>query len=1094
MSEKPFGGLRAATKYNPQLWSPEELRAIFVVRKQELNDIITAIGRLKPGKVAQHRLIIGPRGMGKTTLLHRVALTIEDTPELNKQWLPLRFPEEQYTVSTLAEFWANVLDALGDALERQGLDTQECDQCAASLAALNVEQREHTVMTFLDDWCAQHGKRLLLLIDNTDLLFNNLTSGKRRKKPPSSTPVSTPSSALWRLRKTLSHNPNLFWLGGSYQALEVNSQYHDAFLDFFQLTELRPLTLDEMRTAMSALAAAFGTGRGIRGEAAVKEIERSLNERPERLKTLAHLTGGNPRTTVILYELFAAGGSDNVKGDLEGLLDLMTPLYKARIEALGEQGRKILAHIMEHWHPINLATLSEAAHIPATTISPQLKRLELEGLIQRAALPNTTRSGYQVAERFFNIWYLMRNAPRRLRVRLSWLVEFLRLWYSTDELGDLARQRLTLYREAGQPMDHAYSRALATALPEEHSEGLQLEWVVFQQARERMTEFRELFDLDGQDSAYQTPEDYLQRLRALPARAELCPHLKTTQARTEFVDLWLGSPSLSLEEKERVGVALPSLSEIQISKLQTVWRDEIKQLDEGYGPDTGNTLCQATRSGQFFPDMPDSRLAYTQMLEQFGEQPQAYLYALWLLREKYQDKWLAEAIKTWLTMSPDDAGQWNELGNLLLQHLQRYNEAKDAYRQAIQRDDNFAYPWNGLGNLLKNHLQRYDEAEDAYQQAIQRDDNYASPWTGLGNLLLQHLQRYDEAEDAYRQAIQRDDNLAAPWNGLGNLFQDHLQRYDEAEEAYRQAIQRDDNFAYPWNRLGALLQDHLQRYDEAEEAYRQAIQRDDNYAYPWNGQGNLLQDHLQRYDEAEEAYRQAIQRDDNFAAPWIGLGNLLQDHLQRYDEAENAYRQSIQRDDNYAAPWIGLGNLFQDHLQRYEEAESALRKASELAPNNVYAMANLARLLARLERKSEAKTCYRSVLKRLDSSANKQPEEESPHQKNPDVRLQAQLWLNNLDAAAQALKALTRLAQSGDALAMFRLREQSAECHSIGLGVALAKLMENSAEAEFLASFSLALRAAADDTQALLGKAPELRASAEQVLDTILAYAEKTGH
>jgi tetratricopeptide (TPR) repeat protein len=50
----------------------------------------------------------------------------------------------------------------------------------------------------------------------------------------------------------------------------------------------------------------------------------------------------------------------------------------------------------------------------------------------------------------------------------------------------------------------------------------------------------------------------------------------------------------------------------------------------------------------------------------------------------------------------------------------RYDEAVNAYQQAIARDAQFAYPWNGLGNVYRNQKQ-YDDAVDAFQQAITLD-------------------------------------------------------------------------------------------------------------------------------------------------------------------------------------------------------------------------------------------------------------------------------------------------------------------------------------------------------------------------------------
>ncbi|MGH8500331.1 MAG: hypothetical protein ACRERV_16210, partial [Methylococcales bacterium] len=54
-------------------------------------------------------------------------------------------------------------------------------------------------------------------------------------------------------------------------------------------------------------------------------------------------------------------------------------------------------------------------------------------------------------------------------------------------------------------------------------------------------------------------------------------------------------------------------------------------------------------------------------------------------------------------------------------------------------------------------------------------------------------------------------------------------------------------------------------------------------------------------------------------------------------------------------------------------------------------------------------------------------------------------------------------ASAGDANAMFRLKEQARECHTIGLGLALSDLIAASPHAEFLRPLELALRAAHGD-------------------------------
>jgi len=1005
-------GIGAAAKYNPHLWGAEELRNIFVARQNELAQILQALRNTSPNTVPQHLLITGQRGMGKTTLLQRTALAVEDDEALNKLWMPLRFPEEQYTVSTTGEFWLNVLSALADALERQGLPTAEMDAQLLQTTNLPGEQREELTLRLIKQWCQSAQKRLVLLIDSTDLLFANLAGGE----PSSKASKNAGATALWRLRKILSHTPEFFWIGGSYQALESTNLYGDAFFDFFQLIELRPLSVIEMQDTLKALASTFGAGRQLKGEAAEAEMMRVLNAHPERLRAMRQLTGGNPRTTIMLYELFAAGGDDSVRSDLERLLDILTPLYKARLEALADQPRKIMAHILEYWAPVTANKLAEISNLAVTSVSAQLSRLEQDGFIEKVKMPGTKRQGYQASERFFNIWYLMRNAPRSLRLRLTWLVEFMRLWYSPDELHGLAMERMNNHRSGLQcsSSDLEYSRAVAFALPPASAPRKQLDSSVYLAAKREGLE-SELFDLEGEDHDYEIKEEYL-------VKEEDCRRI--------------------IDQRPNDAV-------------------------------TWNTL---------------GRLLHYH-LARYEEAEQAYRQAI--------------------AIDPSQANPWNNLGSLLQYRLARYEEAEQAYRQAIAIDPSQANPWSNLGNLLQDRLARYEEAEQAYRQAIAINPSQANPWSNLGNLLQYRLARYEEAEQAYRQAIAINPSQANPWSNLGNLLQYRLARYEEAEQAYRQAIAINPSQANPWSNLGNLLQYRLARYEEAEQAYRQAIAINPSQANPWSNLGNLLQYRLARYEEAEQAYRQAIAINPSQANPWNNLGKLLQYHLARYEEAEQAYRQAINinpkdaslrhlgylfyelgcyeeaerafrqtitLDPKDASSWNNSGYLLQNYLDRHEEAEQAYRQAIALDPKFAYPASNLARLLAQQGKKTEADVYFRKSLELAGSE-------------DYYLLLRAHCWLGNQDLAMQALNLLAKATSAGDISTFFRLKELARECYALGLSDFLTGLMNASPYADFLQPFSLALKAANGDADALLGVVAEIRVMAEEVLQFISATA-----
>ena len=125
--------------------------------------------------------------------------------------------------------------------------------------------------------------------------------------------------------------------------------------------------------------------------------------------------------------MFAQGISESVRTDLERLLDSCTPLYKSRFESLSAQAQQVVDALAVNWDPISSGELAQKVRVNVNTISSQLNRLTQLGVVEKVPYLKS-KAGFRIAERFFNIWYLMR-ASRRVRRRLIWLVEFLRLFY-----------------------------------------------------------------------------------------------------------------------------------------------------------------------------------------------------------------------------------------------------------------------------------------------------------------------------------------------------------------------------------------------------------------------------------------------------------------------------------------------------------------------------------------------------------------------------------------------------------------------------------------------------------------------------------------
>src|SRR5216684_4542411 len=103
----------------------------------------------------------------------------------------------------------------------------------------------------------------------------------------------------------------------------------------------------------------------------------------------------------MLYRIVASSDFGDVRRGLEKLLDEVTPYYKAKIESLPAQQRKILDHVarvsgrtQEGLTPTEIARDTRLA---VNQVSSQLKRLSDLGYV-RAANVRSRNSFYSLAE------------------------------------------------------------------------------------------------------------------------------------------------------------------------------------------------------------------------------------------------------------------------------------------------------------------------------------------------------------------------------------------------------------------------------------------------------------------------------------------------------------------------------------------------------------------------------------------------------------------------------------------------------------------------------------------------------------------------
>ena len=391
-------------KYNPNEIDEKEFLEKFVIRNDIFEDIFEDIKNVDFNVANQHYIIVGKRGQGKTSLLRRVAIAIKNDEELSTFMIPIKFSEEQYQIRSLCRFFEVIAEELQENSSEffpTILDTIE--------SHINDENYDSKCFEYFEDTVKSKKKKLIILSDNIDELLGKLKEKEQRQ-----------------LRQILITSSTIRIIGASTKMIEQHFDYAKPFYEYFKTVKLDGLDSDESIRFL----------RVIGDKEQNKKIEEIIENSPQRIETLRQLTGGVPRTLVMLYDIFIKN-SETAFEDLLKVLDDVTLLYKDRMDNLPSILQDIVHNIAINWDGITTKELAIKTRLESKSVSSQLKQLEKYHIIEFESIGKNKI--YKIKERFFNIWYLMRFGRKKDRNRVQWLVKFLTSWYDRDELNIKAK-------------------------------------------------------------------------------------------------------------------------------------------------------------------------------------------------------------------------------------------------------------------------------------------------------------------------------------------------------------------------------------------------------------------------------------------------------------------------------------------------------------------------------------------------------------------------------------------------------------------------------------------------------------------------------
>ncbi len=814
--------------YRANLSSAEHRRSITVARRQLVADTLEVLRGSMTRRSKHHFLFIGPRGIGKTHLLSLLADEIAGNEELSAHYVVARFPEESHRVLSFADFLLRLCELLRDALPEEPRWAELYEQ-------LHTEEDNDVIADRLIPEIRRSNKRekrsVLVMLENLNELFTRQIKNK---------------NDLAALRKFFMDENRCLLMATAPLHFAAISSVDAPFFDFFDTQILDNLsegeTLELIRLNLE----------WDKNQALLAEFE---DLRP-KLLALYRMTGGNPRLTVMLYELIANDSITEVQQQFEILLDRISPFYQSRLKDLPPQERAVLETMAGmRDREKTPASIAEQMRMSQPQTSALLKRLADARYIRATPHPKDQRRRlYNIREGFFDIWLGM-NLSRGVRKRIPYLLDFFTLFYPSQEERNAKRAELR------ERLGHAGARADAQAILDHLSEvGDEVE-----RARAKLN-LATLYAGEGDET---TASGYVREARSLtldPLGRWIVDHAEaSTDYLAEIDDM------IACWDRHRSG-HLEAFAERLITMSDTLTYKTFSETKLAFLRDHLSEIAD-----------PEERIGLRVSIA-------TVLYDLARWKEAEDQLRTAEA-------ELPSGSRWRPVvsNNLasLLQDTHRLAEAEPLMREALEidrasyGDDHpiVAVRLNNLAQLLQD-TDRLTEAERLMRKALEIDRasyGNAHPRVAamLSNLagLLRVTDRLAEAEPLLREALEIDrasygnahPSVATRLNNLAQLLQD-TDRLTEAEPLMREALEIDrasygnahPRVATTLNNLAQLLQ-VTDRIDEAEPLMREALEIDrasygnahPSVATMLNNLAQLLQV-TKRLTEAEPLMREAV--------------------------------------------------------------------------------------------------------------------------------------------------------------------------------------------------------------------------------------------
>ena len=382
--------------YTPSNTDPEFLERIFVQRRDFLERLVSRYARNLENGTDCHTLLIGPRGTGKTCLLHLFNYRLSGQASLAGKTLVAWLGEDD-VLTSLIDIALGVADQLARKYpEEFGFNVRE------KIRGLEPDAAAQAALRLLVEKAGD--RTLLVMTENLDRTLHHLEDLGRK-----------------RLRAFLQENRQVSTLTTSQQLFEEVGSRDEAFFGFFDVHHLEALDIEQAQELLQRISREQGNQE-------LADYVRSVEGR-YRVRALHHLAGGNHRMYVMLSEFLSKDSLDDLVAAFDELADEMTPFFQERLLSLPPQQAKIVQCLCNTDASLTVKAIAQDLFIPDSTCSKQLSELKKKRYV--IAQKRGKFSYYEMAEPLMRLCLQVKN---QRGTPLKLVVKFLRAWFPESRL------------------------------------------------------------------------------------------------------------------------------------------------------------------------------------------------------------------------------------------------------------------------------------------------------------------------------------------------------------------------------------------------------------------------------------------------------------------------------------------------------------------------------------------------------------------------------------------------------------------------------------------------------------------------------------